>query len=122
MLQKTVVVLGASPKITRYSNQAVKALLHHNHKVLPVNPVVSRIHGQTCFQNMTAIEEPVHTLTAYVGKKRSDDMIDSILALNPQRIILNPGAENDRLQQKAEQAGIEVVQGCTLVMLKTDQF
>lgn len=117
-----MVVLGASPKAARYSNQAVEMLLNYQHKVLPINPGVKQIHGQACISHLTDIQEPVHTLTAYVGKKRSDTMINSILALNPQRIILNPGAENDALQQAAEQAGIEVVQGCTLVMLRTEQF
>jgi hypothetical protein len=35
---------------------------------------------------------------------------------------MNPGAENPALAEKAEQAGIEVVEGCTLVMLRTGQF
>lgn len=29
----------------------------------------------------------------------------------------NPGAENFALAEKAEEAGIEVIEGCTLVML-----
>ncbi|MCM8774842.1 MAG: CoA-binding protein [Candidatus Omnitrophica bacterium] len=49
-------------------------------------------------------------------------MISEILACRPQRVILNPGAENPILQQQAEKAGIHTVTGCTLVMLKTGQF
>jgi hypothetical protein len=35
---------------------------------------------------------------------------------------MNPGAENYALAEKAENAGIEVVEGCTLVMLQAGQF
>jgi hypothetical protein len=35
---------------------------------------------------------------------------------------MNPGAENSALAARAEEAGIEVVEGCTLVMLRTGQF
>lgn len=35
---------------------------------------------------------------------------------------MNPGAENFALAEKAEAAGIEVVEGCTLVMLQTGEF
>jgi hypothetical protein len=35
---------------------------------------------------------------------------------------MNPGAENFALADKAEEAGIEVVEGCTLVMLRAGQF
>jgi predicted CoA-binding protein len=122
MRRQTVVVLGASPKAERYSNQAVRHLLDLGHTVLPVNPAVASIWGLACVKQLLDIQELVDTLTVYVGKKRSDLMIDDILALKPQRLILNPGAENEALQTAAEQAGIEVVLGCTLVMLKTQQF
>jgi hypothetical protein len=37
-------------------------------------------------------------------------------------VIMNPGADNFALAEKAEEAGIEVVEDCTLVMLRTGQF
>jgi len=49
-------------------------------------------------------------------------LIDEIVAAKPQRIILNPGAENEELAAAASGAGIEVVEGCTLVMLRTGLF
>ncbi|MGI8955917.1 MAG: CoA-binding protein [Chthoniobacterales bacterium] len=49
-------------------------------------------------------------------------MIEEIVAAQPQRIILNPGAENDELAAAASSAGIEVVEACTLVMLRTGLF
>ncbi|MDW8332380.1 MAG: CoA-binding protein, partial [Cyclobacteriaceae bacterium] len=38
------------------------------------------------------------------------------------RIIFNPGTENTELEIRARRAGIEVVHGCTLVMLRTNQY
>jgi hypothetical protein len=58
----------------------------------------------------------------YLGAARSNPLIDEIIAAKPQRIIMNPGAENPALAERAEAAGIEVVEGCTLVMLGTGQF
>jgi predicted CoA-binding protein len=118
----TVAVLGASPKAERYSNQAVKMLLDYGHHVLPVHPNIDKIHGQPCCESLAAITQPVHTLTLYVGEARSNMMQDEILALQPQRIIMNPGTENITLEKQAEQQGIEVIKGCTLVMLQTQQF
>lgn len=65
---------------------------------------------------------PIDTVTLYLGEARSDPLIEEIIAVKPRRIIMNPGAENDRLDSEASAAGIEVVHGCTLVMLKTRQF
>ena len=66
--------------------------------------------------------EPLHTVTVYLGAARSTPLIDQILAAEPERIILNPGAENDALTEAASSVGIEVVEGCTLVMLETGLF
>ncbi len=64
----------------------------------------------------------MHTITLYLGPARSTPLIDEIVAAKPQRIILNPGAENEELAAAASGAGIEVVEGCTLVMLRTGLF
>jgi hypothetical protein len=48
--------------------------------------------------------------------------MDEIVSARPRRIIMNPGAENPDLARRAEAAGIEVVEGCTLVMLRPGRF
>lgn len=118
----TVVVLGASPKEERYSNQAVQMLLDYKHHVIPVHLREKSILGCPCVSSLSEISEPVDTLTVYLGEKNSAKLLKQILALNPRRVILNPGAESTMLQEEAENANIEVVLGCTLVMLRTEQF
>jgi predicted CoA-binding protein len=120
--KRNVAVLGASPKPDRYSNQAVRLLASLDYRPLPVNPAFPEVEGMTCYPNLAAIGEPVHTVTLYLGAPRSTPLIDEILATNPQRIIMNPGAENEELAAAASSAGIEVVEGCTLVMLRTGLF
>ncbi len=120
--KRNVAVLGASPKPDRYSNQAVRLLARFDYRPIPVNPAFEKIEGLPCFPNLAAIDEKVHTITLYLGSARSTPLIDEIVAADPQRIILNPGAENDDLSAAASSAGIEVVEGCTLVMLQTGLF
>ena len=50
------------------------------------------------------------------------EYIDYLLGLKPKRIIFNPGTENDSFMERAAARGIEVVEGCTLVMLQTATF
>ena len=68
---------------------------------------------------MNEIDQPVDTLTVYVNSKISNGLKNDILKLNPRRVIFNPGAENEKLAEFLESAGIEVVIACTLVMLDT---
>jgi hypothetical protein len=42
--------------------------------------------------------------------------------LKPRRVIFNPGSENEALAKKLREAGIEVVEACTLVLLRSEAF
>jgi predicted CoA-binding protein len=119
---KTVAILGASPKPDRYAYQALQLLREYGHRTLPVNPAFDEILGEKCYPRISDAPGPIDTVTLYLGESRSNPLIDEIVSAKPRRIIMNPGAENSALAAKAEEAGIEVVEGCTLVMLRTGQF
>jgi len=117
-----VVVLGASPKPTRYSNRAVRLLQEQGYRVTPIHPHCPKIEGLAVADRLERVERPVHTLTLYVGPARLSPMIDSVLELSPQRVIFNPGSELAELEASLDQAGIPWLHACTLVLLNTGAF
>ena len=119
---ETVAIMGASPKPDRYAYKAMQMLRQFGHRPIPVNPAFPEVLGETCYRSIADAPKPIDTVTMYLGKQRSDPLIDEIVAAKPRRIIMNPGAENEDLAEKAEAAGIEVDYACTLVMLRTGQF
>ena len=119
---ETVAVMGATPKSDRYAYKAMQLLRQYGHRPIPVNPAFPEVLGETCYRSIADAPKPIDTVTMYLGKQRSDPLIDEIVAAKPRRIIMNPGAENDELAKKAEAAGIKVDYDCTLVMLQTGSF
>ncbi|NWG38500.1 MAG: CoA-binding protein [Hydrogenophilaceae bacterium] len=117
-----VVVLGASHKPERYSNQAIRLLREYQHEVIPVHPRLEEVEGIKVANSLDAIEGTVDTLTMYVGAERSSAIIGSILKLGPRRVIFNPGSENPDLESRLEAANIPFERACTLVLLRTGQF
>jgi predicted CoA-binding protein len=117
-----VVVLGASPKPERYSNQAIRLLLEYGYRVTPVNPAIPVIEGLAVTHTLADMAENVHTLAMYVGAARSQQMHEEILAIRPSRVIFNPGTESSTLMSDLRGQGAECIEGCTLVMLRTQQF
>jgi len=115
-------VLGATPKEDRYSFKAVRMLKEHGFKPIPVHPAGHVVDGIKSLVSLDEIGEPVDTLTVYVSAKVSSGELERILNLKPRRVIFNPGAENPELASKLNEAGIETVEACTLVMLRTDQY
>jgi hypothetical protein len=120
--KQRVVVMGASHKPERYSNQAVRLLHEHGHEVVPVHPLLDTLEGLPVAHRLGDIQGNVDTLTLYVGPDISSAAADSILALKPARVIFNPGTENPALETRLDQAGIAHERACTLVLLRTGQF
>lgn len=122
MKQERVAILGASDKPDRYSNKAQRLLVQHGHTVVPVHPALKQIEGVDVVPSLDAIQEPVDTLTMYVGPAISTGVADKIVALKPGRVIFNPGTENPELQTKLDGSGIPWEEACTLVLLNTGQY
>lgn len=120
--KQNVVVLGASPKADRYSNKAVRLLVQHGHRVIPVHPTVETIEGLAVSHNLSDITDHIDTLTVYVSETVSSSLQDDMLGLHPDRVLFNPGAENAPLRKTLEQHGIRTREACTLVLLTTGQF
>jgi predicted CoA-binding protein len=119
---QTIAVLGASNNPERYSNMAVRRLREAGHRVIPFNPALSEIEGLAVAKSLGAIEEPVDTLTLYVGPQRVAAITEDIVRLAPKRVIFNPGTESPELAAALDRAGIPHIHACTLVMLQTGQF
>ncbi len=114
-------VIGASEKIERYSNKAIRRLLSFGHEVKALSLRPGKIENVE-FDTERILIPDVHTVTIYVGPDNQLPYYDYIEDLNPKRVIFNPGTENLELERRLKKKGIEVVEACTLVMLSTEQF
>ena len=117
-----VAVVGASPKPDRYSNKAIRMLAEYNHTPIPVAPVHKTIEGYDVYESLAQITPPIDTVTLYLGPARQESVINEIIKLAPGRVIFNPGTENPEAKERLESASIQVIDACTLVLLKTNQF
>lgn len=122
MTHSKVAILGASDKKDRYSYKAFQMLRDYGYETLPVSPKMKVLEGVEVYPSLKEISSKVETLTMYVGPDTSSKIQQDILSLNPKRVIFNPGSENPELQKRLEEAGVHVVEACTLVLLRSNQF
>ncbi len=114
-------VLGATDNPSRYAYRAVHSLKNHGHEVVPVGIRKGQVAGLDIRLDRPQ-EAGIDTVTLYVGPQNQPGWYDYILSLKPRRIIFNPGTENPELEQKAQAAGIQTEEACTLVMLSVGQY
>lgn len=120
--RENVAVVGASPKENRYSYKAMKILEEKGHNPIPIAPIRKEILGRTVYPSLTAVPDKIDTITLYVGPARQHSVLEDAIRIKPRRIIFNPGTENPTEYNRLEEADIEVIVACTLIMLCTDQF
>lgn len=120
MEDRPTVVLGASTNPERYAFKAIHRLVAHDHTVYAVGVKQGEVAGVPIQRELPT--SGIHTVSLYVGPLLQKEWHERILALKPVRIIFNPGTEDAAFEKRAEDLGIEVVEGCTLVMLASGQF
>lgn len=120
---KKTVIIGATTNPGRYAYLAARMLTNYNHEIVPVGIKEGEVFGK---EILDIFEKPpiegVHTVTMYIGPQRQPEYYQYILGLKPKRIIFNPGTENHEFEEMAENQGVEALQGCTLVMLRSNQY
>ena len=121
MQSNITMVLGASPNSERYSFLATCLLNEHGISVYPYGIKKGMINDIPIL-NEWPNQIPIDTVTLYLGSAAQIEYIDQILALKPRRIIFNPGTENPVLAELAAKTGVETLDACTLVLLKTGQY
>jgi predicted CoA-binding protein len=120
MATKTLVV-GASADPSRYSFMAIQMLRQAGHPVLALGKKEGEVSGVP-IQKALFTDTDIDTITLYINPTFQKAYYDYFLQLHPRRIIFNPGTENPELAALAKQAGILILEACTLVMLRTGQY
>jgi len=116
-----VMVLGASANKERYSYLAVKRLLDHGYTVFPVGLTGGQI-GTFNILSPDLDFDIIDTVSVYLNPRNQSNLLELLTRVKPRRVIFNPGAENEVLQQQLVKQGMDVQEACTLVLLSTGQF
>ena len=120
---KKTVLIGATTNPARYAYLAAQMLTEYKHELVPVGIKTGEVFEEEILDIRQKPAIPnVDTVTLYIGPHRQPEWYDYIIGLKPKRIIFNPGTENPEFEKLAEEKGIEVVEGCTMVMLRSRQF
>lgn len=120
-ISKRTVILGASPNPQRYANIATERLINHGHEVYPIGLRKGEINGVSLITDRPKLNN-IDTITLYIGPQNQSGWIDYILELKPNRLIFNPGTENEILEKLAKDNNIEVLEACTLVLLSVGSY
>jgi hypothetical protein len=116
-----VLIYGASTNPDRYAYKALNLLVEKGHNVYLKGNKPGVASGLPIHVDTNDFDH-IHTVTLYVGPQNQQDLMNDLSQIKPERIIFNPGTENQNLYAEIEKLNIKVEEACTLVLLHTNQF
>ncbi len=105
----TVAVVGLSDNPGRPSHIVAKYLKEHGYRIIPVNPQIRQVLGETSHPDLLSIPQPVDVVNIFRHSEDVPPIVDQAIKIGAKVIWMQEGVINNAAAYKARQAGLEVV-------------
>jgi uncharacterized protein len=106
---KTVAVVGLSDKPERSSYQVAAYLQAQGYRIIPVNPNVTTVLGETAFPSLTAVPEPVDIVDIFRQSDAVPAIVNEAIAKQAKVVWMQEGIAHNAAADQARAAGLQVV-------------
>jgi len=115
----TFAVAGASRDRSKYGNKVFRALVASGRTVYPLNPLVPEVEGATAYASIADLPVFPESLSIVTPPHVTREVIQQAIAAGVKNIWMQPGAEDTQASQAARDAGLNVIDdgSCVLVLL-----
>lgn len=112
-------VAGASVDRNKYGNKVFRAIAASGRIVYPLNPNSPSVEGQIAFAKLADLPQSVESLSLITPPQVTREIVQQAVVNGVKNIWMQPGAEDAQASQLARQAGINVIDdgSCILVIL-----
>ena len=107
---KTIAVVGLSAQWHRPSYFAAKYLQDHGYRIIPVNPMYDSVLGEKCYKSLRDIPDRVDVVDCFRKSAEIPALAEDAIAIGAKVLWMQLGVENAQARQRAETAGLEVVE------------
>lgn len=119
----TFAVCGASRDRSKYGNIVFRALVGSGRTVYPVNPTAVEIEGHRAYATLAELPVVPESLSIVTPPHVTRQVIEQAIAAGVRNLWMQPGAEDSRASQAAREAGLNVIDdgSCILVLLARER-
>ena len=113
---KTIAVVGMSDDPSRESYNIGKYLKDHGFTVIPVNPTLKTVLGETCYPTLLEVPVPVDLVDVFRRPEFTPAIAKDAVAIKAKAFWLQVGIVNEEAARIARDSGLDVVMDhCTMV-------
>jgi uncharacterized protein len=107
---RVVAVVGLSAQWHRPSYFAAKYLQEHGYRIIPVNPTYDTILGEKCYKRLSDVPDKIEVVDCFRKSSEIPAIADEAIAIGAKVLWMQLGVENPEAREKAQAAGLEVVE------------
>ncbi|MCI4323033.1 MAG: CoA-binding protein [Thermoplasmata archaeon] len=115
---RTIAIVGLSDKPERDSYEVARYLQQQGYRIVPVNPMVKEVLGETSYPSVEAIPAALAIDIVDIFRKSEDvpPIVEAALSRNPKAVWMQLGVENEAAAQNARTHHRLVVQNrCIMI-------
>ena len=115
---RTIAVVGIKDSETEDAYRVPLYLQEHGYRILPINPKLDRVLGETAAPSLSELSEAVDVVNLFRASEHIPAHVDEILAMSPPpRVVwMQLGIHHTPSAARLRSAGIHVVQDrCIMV-------
>jgi len=119
----TFAVAGASQDRSKYGNKVFRAIVASGRTVFPLNPRAVEVESQPAFASIVDLPVVPESLSIVTPPHVTRQVIQQAIAAGVKNVWMQPGAEDDQACQAAREAGLNVIDdgSCILVSLSIER-
>lgn len=106
---RTVAIVGLSPEPKRPSCRVASYLKKQGYKIIPVNPRVREVLGETSYPDLTSIPEPVDVVDIFRQSEDTPAIVAEAIKIGAKVVWMQEGIINEEAATRARKAGLSVV-------------
>ena len=106
---KTVAVVGLSASPSRPSHGVARSLQGFGYRIIPVNPAVREVLGETAYPSLRELPEPVDLVDVFRELSHVAGIVEECVALQLPALWLQDGVIDPAAALRARAAGLTVV-------------
>lgn len=106
---RVIAIVGISPNSKRPSYRIAGYLKEHGYKIIPVNPRVREIMGETSYPDLLSVPEAVDVVDIFRKSKSVLPIVAESIKIGAKAIWMQEGVINDDAASRARDAGLKVI-------------
>ena len=106
---RTLAVIGLSGNPSKPSFYVSQYMQHHGFGILPVNPALTAVLGETSYPSLAALRVAPDVVNVFRLPRFIPAIVEEMLALGLKRLWVQSGIVHLEAARRAEAAGIHVV-------------